>query len=117
MIVMKIPFVSKDDYQEPVSIEESYTELHDESQSPVTKIMIEKVDGLTSVDKIMRKVREGNIVIAAIRDLKEANTEELKHCILRMKTACMNLNGDIAGAGEEWIIITPSSAAIHRESQ
>ncbi|MBI4014623.1 MAG: cell division protein SepF [Candidatus Aenigmarchaeota archaeon] len=114
---MKIPFVSKDEYHEPVSVEESYTELPDESQGSITKIMIEKVDGLTSVDKIMRKVREGNIIIASIKDLKEANTEELKHCISRMKTACMNMNGDIAGAGEEWIIITPSSAAIHRESQ
>ncbi|MBS3054855.1 MAG: cell division protein SepF [Candidatus Aenigmarchaeota archaeon] len=113
---MKFPLFGKDEEDNPAPSDEQYAELPEDSAVMRMKVMVEKLDGLPSVDKIMRKVREGNIVIASIRDLKEANTEELKHCISRMKTACMNINGDIAGAGEEWIIITPSSAGIYREA-
>ena len=113
---MKFPLFGKDEEDNPEPSDEQYAELPEDSAVMRMKVMVEKLDGLPSVDKIMRKVREGNIVIASIRDLKEANTEELKHCISRMKTACMNINGDIAGAGEEWIIITPSSAGIYREA-
>ena len=112
---MKFPGFGKEEEENPAPADEQYAELPEESGATRMKVMVEKLDGLGSVDKIMRKVREGNIVIASIKDLKEANTEELKHCISRMKTACMNINGDIAGAGAEWIIITPPAAGIYRE--
>lgn len=111
---MKIPFAKEESYPEK-NIEDQYTELVDTDSTKKMKVMVQKVDGLSSVDKIMRKVREGTIVIASIKELKEANTEELRHCISRMKASCTNLNGDIAGAGDEWVIITPSTAAIYRE--
>ncbi|MBI4019523.1 MAG: cell division protein SepF [Candidatus Aenigmarchaeota archaeon] len=113
---MKFPLFGKEEDDNPAPADEQYAELPEDSAVMRMRVMVEKLDGLPSVDKIMRKVRDGNIVIASIRDMKEANTEELKHCISRMKTACMNINGDIAGAGEEWIIITPSSAGIYREA-
>ena len=96
--------------------EKEYAEIAlEEEESKYVKIMVEKLDKYASVDRIIRKVKEGNIVIAKIKELKESNEEELKHSIARIKRACESLNGDIAGVGEEWIIVTPSIASVSRE--
>lgn len=113
---MRIPFIARNDEEEAQSLQD-YAQLPEEGQENRMNIMIEKLEGLSHVDRIMRKVRDGNIVIASIKGMKETNTEELRHCISRMKTACMGIEGDIAGAGDEWLIITPAAAAIHREPQ
>jgi SepF-like predicted cell division protein (DUF552 family) len=113
---MKIPFFGKDDEEDmPADSLDSYAQLPEDVASDKINIMVDKLEGMSQVDKIMRKVREGNIVIASISKMREDSTEELKHCISRMKTATTNIQGDIAGAGEEWLIITPPSAAVHRD--
>ena len=95
---------------------EDYAEIMpEEEESKYVKIMIEKLDKYASVDRIIRKVKDGNIVIAKIKEMKENNEEELKHSITKIRTACDSLNGDIAGVGEEWIIVTPNIASISRE--
>lgn len=110
---MKLPWDKKDENVEEV---EEYTELPlDVEQPKHTKIMIDKLDSYSNVDLVLKKVREGNIVIAKIKELKESNLDELKQAIAKMKTACANFDGDIAGVGDEWIIITPRTARIHRE--
>jgi len=110
---MKLPWDKKEEDVEEV---EEYTELPlDVEQPKHTKIMIDKLDSYANVDMVLKKVREGNIVIAKIKELKESNLDELKQAIAKMKTACANFDGDIAGVGDEWIIITPRTARIHRE--
>jgi SepF-like predicted cell division protein (DUF552 family) len=79
-----------------------------------TQIMIEKIEMLSDADRIIKKVRSGNIVIARIKELKEQNLDELKHAISKIRTSTTVWNGDIAGVGDEWIIVTPSSAKIKR---
>ena len=108
---MKMPGRSKEGEGEYAEI------LLEEEETGCVKIMIEKLDKYASVDRIIRKVKEGNIVIAKIKDLKESNEEELKHSITKIRTVCEGLNGDIAGVGEEWIIVTPSIASVSRESE
>ena len=81
-----------------------------------TSVMIDKIDMLSDSDRIIRKVRSGNIVIARIKDLKEHNLDELKHSISKIRTSVAMFNGDIAGVGDEWLIITPSSAKIQRNT-
>lgn len=111
---MKLPWSRK---EEPKVEEiEEYTELPlDVNETKHTKIIIEKLEGYSNVDMLLKRVREGNIVIAKIKDLKESNIDELKQAIAKMKTACANFDGDIAGVGDEWIIVTPRTARIHRE--
>ncbi len=110
---MKMPWNKKEEKIEEV---EEYTELPLDVDNPKqTHIIIEKLDAYAQVDMMMKKVREGHIVIAKIKDLKENNLDELKQSIARMKTMCANFDGDIAGVGDEWIIITPRTARIHRE--
>lgn len=108
---MKLPFFSK---KEDDKIEE-YSEIPMEvDTSGQLKILIEKLEDFSSVDRILKRVREGNIVIAKIKELKEANMDELKHCITKMKSITDGFDGDIAGVGDEWLIVTPSVVRIQR---
>jgi SepF-like predicted cell division protein (DUF552 family) len=110
---MKFPFFGKKKPDEGTV--EEYTELPLEGEElEKLKIIIDKVDDYSSVDRIIRNVREGNVVIARIKQLKDENTEELKHAISKIKTATANFEGDIAGAGDEWLIVTPRSVKIAR---
>ncbi len=78
-------------------------------------IIVDKIDSYASCDRIIRQVKMNNIVIAKIKDLKDTNMDELKQSVNRIKTAVASMNGDIAGAGEEWLIITPRTAKVHRQ--
>ncbi|MBI2971747.1 MAG: cell division protein SepF [Candidatus Aenigmarchaeota archaeon] len=111
---MRLPFLKKE--EKVVDDADAYTELPlEEEEQKKISIMIEKLESLADVDKVMRAVRQGNIVVVKIRELKDQNLDELKHAISKMKTACATLDGDIAGVGEDWVIVTPSTARVARE--
>jgi len=85
-----------------------------EETATYTNVMIDKIEMLADADRIIKKVRSGNIVIARIKELKEQNLDELKHAISKIRTSASVFNGDIAGVGDEWLIVTPSTAKIQR---
>lgn len=93
---------------------EEFTELPAEEQPAKTTVIIEKIEGLADSDRVIKKARTGNIVIARIKELREQNVDELKHCISKIKTSCAVFEGDLAGVGDEWLLITPSSVRINR---
>ena len=94
---------------------EEFSEIPIEVEQPEkVKIMIEKLESLADTDRIIKKVRTGNIVIARMKDLKENNLDELKHSISKIKTSCLVFQGDIAGVGDEWLLVTPSTVKINR---
>lgn len=96
---------------------EEFTEIPIEAEQPEkVKIMIERIDSLADTDRIIKKVRSGNVVIARIKDMKENNLDELKHSISKIKTSCMVFQGDIAGVGDEWLLVTPSTVRITRNN-
>lgn len=107
-------FRKKKEAEEDVRLDEFHEIPMDMDDQTRTKVMIEKLDGVIDVDRIVRKARSGNIVIVGIKDVRERSMDELKHSISKMKTSVAMFNGDIAGVGEEWLILTPSSARIHR---
>ncbi|MBR9700299.1 cell division protein SepF, partial [Candidatus Woesearchaeota archaeon] len=47
--------------------------------------------------------------------LKDRDLVELKRAINKLKKTCDATEGDIAGFGEDFIVITPSFAKIHRD--
>ena len=103
---------------EPEEKIEEFTEIPlDVEQAEKVKIFIEKLDSLADSDHIIKKVRTGNIVIARIKDMRENNVDELKHCISKIKTSCAVFQGDLAGVGEEWLLVAPSGVRINREEQ
>lgn len=77
-------------------------------------IVIERLDDFTDTDRIIRKARSGQVVFVSIRGLRDKSMDELKHAISKFKTSVSVFNGDIVGVGDEFVILTPAGARIHR---
>jgi SepF-like predicted cell division protein (DUF552 family) len=92
------------------------------SSSPVDKNANAKVivrpfviEDFADIKPALDALREGNTVaLVNIKPLKEKDLVELKRAVSKLKKTCEAIEGDIAGFGEDWIVVTPSFAKIHR---
>ena len=67
------------------------------------------------IKPVLDCLREGmTIALVNIKQLKERDIVELKRAVNKLKKTCDAIEGDIAGFGEDWIVVTPSFAQIHR---
>ena len=57
------------------------------------------------------------IALVNIKPLKDKDLVELKRAISKLRKTCEAIEGDIAGFGEDWIVVTPSFAQIHRTTE
>lgn len=106
--------------------EEKQEEIRDEELAEVPEfhepdarisIQIDRLDSYAACDRILRKIKANSIVIAKIKELRDSNMDELKQSISRLKTSVFSWDGDIAGVGGEWLIITPRHAKIQRKEE
>lgn len=68
-----------------------------------------------NVNHILESLREGyTIALVDIRQLRGRDVVELKRAIAKLKKTCDAIGGDIAGFGENMIIITPSFVKIYK---
>lgn len=96
--------------------DDEYTELElVEEEKKQVPIIVDKIENFTCADRIIRNVREGKIVFARIKDIKNMNTEELKRAIQKIKNVCVSIDGDIAAIADEWLIVAPSLAKVSKE--
>jgi len=97
--------------------EDEYVELDIEEEKPLKHLLIqvEKVMDYSDSDRILKKLREGNILFVKVKDLRDKSISELKRLIEKFKKTCIAIDGDIAGVSEDWIILTPKFAKIHRQ--
>jgi len=96
---------------------QEYVELDfEDDEKPHGKLMIqvEKLSSFSDADRIQEKVRNGRIVLVRIHELKAKDIGELKRAVARVRKTCLALDGDIAGIGEDWLLVTPKTAKIHR---
>ncbi|MFH1630978.1 MAG: cell division protein SepF [Candidatus Aenigmatarchaeota archaeon] len=110
---MPMPFWDKSSEE----TEEDYIELtgtEEKSSHSKIPIHVEKLTDFMDSDRIQKKVREGTIMLINVKVLREKNVGELKRALEKIKKICDSLSGDIAGAGEDWVIVTPGSARIER---
>jgi SepF-like predicted cell division protein (DUF552 family) len=109
---------AKDDFGDEG--EEEYLELDTDAPSAGgrrTKILIRPfvLEDFSDVKNIIDALRDGyTICLVNIRPLKSKDVVELKRAINKLKKTCDALSGDIAGFSEEWIVVTPGFAEIHR---
>jgi SepF-like predicted cell division protein (DUF552 family) len=114
-------FKTKDaSYEEefPDEFNEDYVQLEADTKGDVkAKIMVRPftLDDFTDIKPILDSLREGyTISLINIKPLRERDPVELKRAINKLKKTCDAIEGDIAGFGEDWIVITPSFAGVHR---
>ena len=63
-------------------------------------------------------LREGyTIALINIKPLKDKDIVELKRVVNKLKKTCDAIEGDIAGFGEDWIVVTPSFAHVYRTTE
>lgn len=100
---------------------EEYVELSSEQgEQPEAKILVKPftLEDFDDVKPILDDLREGyTIPLVNIKPLKDKDLVELKRAINKLKKTTETIDGDIAGFGEDWIVVTPSFAKIHRSTQ
>jgi len=97
--------------------EEGYVELDTESEDVKSKIIVRPfvLDDFEGIKPILDALREGaTIALINIKPLKDKDLVELKRAINKLKKTCDAIEGEIAGFGEDWIVVTPSFAQIYK---
>ena len=73
------------------------------------------LEDFADVRLILDVLREGNTIgLVNIKPLKEKDIIELKRAINKLKKTTDAIEGDIAGFGDDYIIVTPSFARVYR---
>ncbi len=94
--------------------EEGEVEILPEEEERKVKIYVTKVNEYSDTEKILNLLRQNNIVVVSIRDLRKRDMAELKRIVDRIKRTVEAIGGDIIGVEEDLIIATPSIAKIER---
>lgn len=98
--------------------EEDYVTLgkgEDEVVQDKMLVHIERMADYADADRIQQRMRDGHIMLVKIRDLRQKDINELKKAVTKIRKTCLALDGDIAGLGDDWIIVTPATGRIHRK--
>ena len=75
------------------------------------------IEDFADIKPALDSLREGyTIALINIKPLKDKDLVELKRAINKLKKTCEAISGDIAGFSEDWIVVTPSFASVHRGS-
>ncbi len=97
---------------------EEYVELNtDVDVEPSSKIIVRpfNLEDFSDVKPILDALREGyTIALVNIKPLKEKDLVELKRAINKLKKTCDAIEGDIAGFGDDFLIVAPGFATIYR---
>jgi len=76
------------------------------------------ISDFTDIKDTLDALREGyTIALVNIKPLKDKDIVELKRAVNKLKKTCDAIEGDIAGFGEDWIVVTPSFAQVYRNTQ
>jgi SepF-like predicted cell division protein (DUF552 family) len=108
--------VSKDDINE-LEAEEEYVELDTADNDGMSKILVRPftIEDFSDIKPILDVLRDGStIALINIRPLKDKDLIELKRAVNKLKNTCDAIDGDIAGFGDDYMVITPSFAHIYR---
>jgi len=106
-----------EDFEEPVVKDvPDFVELDDSAFNETTgvNVRIETLKDLLDTDRIQYLLREGSIVFLNIGELRRRDLSELKRSVEKLKKTCAAMDGDIIGVDEDFLILTPKFARIHR---
>lgn len=98
---------------------EDYLEIDLGKEESEQKIFVKlfTLKDYEEVNNILNSLREGyTIAVVDIGTLRRKDPIELKRAVSKIKKTSDAMEGNIAGFGENTIIITPSFARIHKEA-
>lgn len=98
---------------------EQYEELNlSEYEAEITGeadmfVRVAEITGINEISEIRRQIYEGNVVVADVAFLKhdKLTTDRI---LKDLRQLAEDVNGDIVGLGEEYVIITPTGIKIDR---
>ncbi len=108
----------KDEY--PEEFTDDYIEIDPGQKSDKSKVTVRPfiIEDFSDIKPTLDALREGyTIALVNIRPLKDRDMVELKRAVNKLKKTCEAIEGDIAGFGDDWIVITPSFANVYRNRQ
>lgn len=100
--------------------EEGYVELDTEGEKAPSKVTVRPfvLQDFDGIKPILDSLREGNtIALVNMRPLKDKDLIELKRAINKLKKTTDAIDGEIAGFGEDFVVVTPSFAQIYRSKE
>lgn len=102
-------------------IEDEYVELDmSPGKEPDQKVIVRPfvIEDFNDVKAILDVMRQSyTVALINIKPLKDKDLLELKRAINKLKKTCEAIDGDIAGFGDDYIVVTPSFAEIYRGSE
>ena len=101
--------LSVEEYEE-LDLGEYESEIVEEAE---TLIKVAEVTGLNEVPEIRRQIYDGNIVIADIAFLRHDKLT-LDRILKDLKQLAEDVNGDIVGLGEDYVVVTPTGIRVDR---
>ncbi|MCI0615120.1 cell division protein SepF [bacterium] len=105
---------------EELEQETGYVELENDGEISKSKVLVRPfmLDDFDDVKPVLDSLREGyTIALVNIRPLKDKDLVELKRAINKLKKTTDAIEGEIAGFGDDFLVITPSFASIYRSKQ
>ncbi len=77
-------------------------------------VVIENIAEFGDTEKVLKFLREGNIVLIKVKTLKEKDLGELKRAVERLKRTVLAQNGDIVGVEQDWLLLVPEHVIVRR---
>ncbi|VVB81908.1 Cell division protein SepF [uncultured archaeon] len=97
--------------------ETGYVELENDGEASKSKVLVRPfmLEDFDDVKPVLDSLREGyTIALVNIRPLKDKDLVELKRAINKLKKTADAIEGEIAGFGDDFLVVTPSFASIYR---
>lgn len=112
---------TEDENDLPDEYGEDYLEIDAENlPQRKNKVLVKpfNVTDFSDVKPILDVLRDGfTIALVNIGSLKSKDLIELKRVVNKLKKTCDAIEGDIAGFGEDWIVVTPNFAKVDRNME
>jgi len=100
--------------------EEDYVELDTEGEKAPSKVIVRPfvLQDFEGIKPVLDCLREGHtIALVNMKPLKDKDIIELKRAINKLKKTTDAIDGEIAGFGDDYVVVTPSFAKIYRSKE
>ena len=105
------------DYDNEVRPETGYVEIDSPAGEDRSRVIVKpfQLEDFEDIKPVLDSLREGHtIALVNIKPLKERDMVELKRATNKLKKTCDAIQGEIAGFGEDFIVVCPSFATIQK---